>query len=432
MLPAHPLELGEAFRQIWPIIWLFDTGRYLISASLMAAVLWLFRDTHFAVRKIQTLCAMPRDVRREVVASLRTAAIFSLIGLGLYEAASRDWITLYPDFRQRGVGYLLFTLALMIVAHDAYFYWTHRLMHYRRLFRWFHLTHHKSHVPTPWAAYAFAVPEAFVQGAFVPLFAAAVPMHELALFAFMAFQIARNVMGHAGVEVHPPAMLRSPWLRWNNTTTHHDLHHQTGRYNFGLYFDWWDRLMGTEHPEYRQRFEAVTAPRRGDRDGTGDCQMTAAIGVALLVLASSLPGALMPSVAAAESKEAMFGEWGTQGMNAKVAIVRCPGLADHICGTISWLWEPVDPSGRPKTDAENADPHLRGRPLIGLQILSNFRRNSSGMLDGGTIYNPEDGRTYDATLRLQGADSLVVEGCVLFICRKQVWRRASSVCAARQ
>ena len=140
----------------------------------------------------------------------------------------------------------------------------------------------------------------------------------------------------------------------------------------------------------------------------------------------------MPSVAAAESKEAMLGEWGTQGMNAKVAIVRCPGLADHICGTISWLWEPVDPSGRPKTDAENADPHLRGRPLIGLQILSNFRRNSSGMLDGGTIYNPEDGRTYDATLRLQGADSLVVEGCVLFICRKQVWRRASSVCAARQ
>jgi uncharacterized protein (DUF2147 family) len=140
----------------------------------------------------------------------------------------------------------------------------------------------------------------------------------------------------------------------------------------------------------------------------------------------------MPSVAAAQSKEAMLGEWGTPGMSAKVAVARCLGLADLVCGTISWLWEPVDSSGRPKTDAENPDPHLRGRPLIGLQILSNFRRNSSGMLDGGTIYNPEDGRTYDATLRLQGADSLVVEGCVLFICRKQVWRRANSVCAARQ
>lgn len=259
MLPDHALKLGEAFRYVWPIIWLFDTGRYLIAAGLMSAILWLFWDAGLAARKIQALCAMPRDIRREILGSLRTAAIFSLIGLGLYASASRGWITLYPDFRQRGVVYLLTTLSLMIIAHDAYFYWTHRLMHHRRLFRWFHLTHHKSHVPTPWAAYAFAAPEALVQGAFVPLFAALVPMHELALFVFMAFQIVRNVMGHAGVEIHPAGMLRSQWLCWNNTTTHHDLHHQTGRYNFGLYFRWWDLLMGTEHPQYRQRFETATA-----------------------------------------------------------------------------------------------------------------------------------------------------------------------------
>jgi sterol desaturase/sphingolipid hydroxylase (fatty acid hydroxylase superfamily) len=152
--------------------------------------------------------------------SLRTAAIFSLIGLGLYVAMLRGCIVLYPDFWQRGVGYLFATLALMIVAHDAYFYWTHRLMHHQSLFRWFHLTHHKSHAPTPWAAYAFAVPEALVQGAFMPLFAALLPMHALALFIFMSFQIVRNVMRHAGVEVHPAGPARSRWLGWNNTTTH--------------------------------------------------------------------------------------------------------------------------------------------------------------------------------------------------------------------
>jgi len=66
--------------------------------------------------------------------SLRTAAIFSLIGFGLYVAVSRSWIVLYPDFRQRGVGYLFATLALMIVVHDAYFYWTHRFMHHHGCF----------------------------------------------------------------------------------------------------------------------------------------------------------------------------------------------------------------------------------------------------------------------------------------------------------
>lgn len=261
MQPTHPLELGEAFGQVWPIIWLFDTGRYLVAAGLMAVILRAFWNAGLGARKIQAYCAMPRDIRREVVTSLRTAAIFSLLGFGLYLAASRGWITLYPGFRERGVGYLLATLALMIVAHDAYFYWTHRLMHHRRLFRWLHRTHHESHAPTPWAAYAFAMPEALVQGAFVPLFVALVPTHELAVFVFMAFQIVRNVMGHSGVEVHPAGMARSSWLGWNNTTTYHDLHHQTGRHNFGLYFRWWDRLMGTEHPEYLQRFAMVTEPK---------------------------------------------------------------------------------------------------------------------------------------------------------------------------
>jgi Delta7-sterol 5-desaturase len=204
MLPTHPLELGEAFGQVWPIIWLFDTGRYLVAAGLMAVILRVFWRAGLSARKIQAFCPMPRDMRREIVTSLRTAAIFSLLGFGLYVAASHGWIMLYADFGQRGVGYLLLTLTVMIVAHDAYFYWTHRLMHHRRLFRWFHLTHHESQAPTPWAAYAFATPEALVQGAFVPLFVAVVPTHELALFVFMAFQIVRNVMGHAGVEVYPP------------------------------------------------------------------------------------------------------------------------------------------------------------------------------------------------------------------------------------
>lgn len=261
MLPVHPLEFDEAFLRVWPVIWSFDAGRYLLAAGLMTLILWAFRDAGLAARKIQAVCPMPRDVRREIVTSLRTATIFSLLGFGLYEAAAHHWITLYLDFKQRGVGYLLGTLVLMIVAHDTYFYWTHRLMHHRRLFRWFHLTHHKSHTPTPWAAYAFSIPEAVVQGAFTVFFVALVPTHELAVFIFVAVQIVRNVMGHAGIEVHPAGMNRS-WLRWNNTTTHHDLHHQTGRHNFGLYFRWWDRIMGTEHPDYLRRFEAITEPTR--------------------------------------------------------------------------------------------------------------------------------------------------------------------------
>jgi sterol desaturase/sphingolipid hydroxylase (fatty acid hydroxylase superfamily) len=65
--------------------------------------------------------------------------------------------------------------------------------------------------------------------------------------------IVRNVLGHAGVELLPRSWLAGWWGRWFTTTLHHDLHHAHGRLNYGLYFTFWDRLCGTEHPDYRRR-----------------------------------------------------------------------------------------------------------------------------------------------------------------------------------
>jgi uncharacterized protein (DUF2147 family) len=157
--------------------------------------------------------------------------------------------------------------------------------------------------------------------------------------------------------------------------------------------------------------------------------MRAAASIALTALVSLALALFAPLAEAGEADDAIFGVWGTQGMNAKVNVGRCQdaGITEHICGTITWLWEPMDRSGRPKTDSENPDERLRNRSLIGVQILSGFRRSTSGKLSG-KIYNPENGRTYEATMRLQGSDTLIVEGCVLFICEKQIWRRASSIC----
>jgi Delta7-sterol 5-desaturase len=254
-------ELLQIYVSAWPQIWLVDTARYLIGAALMAAVLRLFWGMGLARRKLQARNATSDDVRREVLASLRSALIFSAMGASIFVAKRQGWITIYGDFDQAGPLYFILSLAFMVVAHDTYFYWTHRMMHHRRLFGLFHRTHHLSRTPTPWAAYSFSVPEAIVQGAFVPLFVAFVPMHALAIFVFVAIQIVRNVMGHAGSEVHPAAFGPGRWLGWNNTTTHHDLHHETGRYNYGFYFRWWDKLMGTEHPDYRRKFETVSGVR---------------------------------------------------------------------------------------------------------------------------------------------------------------------------
>jgi sterol desaturase/sphingolipid hydroxylase (fatty acid hydroxylase superfamily) len=120
--------------------------------------------------------------------------------------------------------------------------------------------------PTPWAAYAFDVPEAFVMALFMPLWLFVVPTPEAAIFIFLAIMIVRNVMGHAGLELHARGWASHPILKYVSTTTHHDLHH-SGSFgsNYGFYFTVWDKLMGTEHPDYVRIYDEVTArPARAD------------------------------------------------------------------------------------------------------------------------------------------------------------------------
>jgi lathosterol oxidase len=245
----------------WTINLALDLGRYVIAAGGLALILKLFWRAGLWRRKIQRRSATRKDVRREIFTSLRTALVFSLVGVVIYVGAVTGVYTIYLNFQTAGVGYLALSVAAVIVAHDAYFYWTHRLMHHPRLYRWFHRTHHRSVTPTPFAAYAFDVPEALVMALFTPLWLLIVPMHGLGLFLFLAFMIVRNVMGHAGVELMPRGLADSRWFGWISSTTHHDLHHATFNYNYGLYFTWWDRLMGTEHPAYRERLRGAAVAR---------------------------------------------------------------------------------------------------------------------------------------------------------------------------
>ena len=61
------------------------------------------------------------------------------------------------------------------------------------------------------------------------------PIHELVLLLFLTLMIVRNAMGHSGIEFHPRWWVDSP-LDFFTTVTHHDLHHQRGQSNSGLYF----------------------------------------------------------------------------------------------------------------------------------------------------------------------------------------------------
>jgi uncharacterized protein (DUF2147 family) len=107
----------------------------------------------------------------------------------------------------------------------------------------------------------------------------------------------------------------------------------------------------------------------------------------------------------------LYGEWWTPGFNARVRIEPC---GDAVCGRIVWAWDE-----NPKDIADK-------NPLVGQRIVDGMRQDGGDRWRGGRLYNPEDGRDYKGRLHMQSADRLFVEGCVLFICKQQIWRRADA------
>ena len=261
-------QLTGFFDQVWVQVWTFmfviDFTRYLIAAGLVYGILWIALRNRLAHRRIQPGVPDRKQMRREFGYSLLTVTIFATVGVGTYLGGQAGILKRIPEFHSSDTPWLIGSTLLMIVLHDTYFYWTHRLMHHPRLFRWTHLRHHLSRRPTPWAAYSFAPAEALVQAGFAPLFLLFVPMHDLGVVLWVWHMILLNALGHSSIEVFPRGWVGNRWLDWHNTITQHDLHHSQFRHNYSLYFTWWDRWMGTENPNYKAKFDEVTKARPRD------------------------------------------------------------------------------------------------------------------------------------------------------------------------
>ena len=252
----HPLSLTDAAMHVFPNVLIFDGGRYAVASLLFAIIGLIVMRTPWRVLKIQARSASWPDYRRELLASLRSVLVYAVMFTPVL------WLISHGYGPQRihdaSLAIVVLYTAALLLGHDTWFYWTHRLLHSRRFYAW-HRTHHRSVTPTPFAAYAFDARESFVQALFFALWQLTIPTPNWAFFAALGISILRNAWGHLGIELHPRGFA-DHWF-WGNftTTTHHDLHHSGGfGSNYGLYFTWWDRAMGTEHRRYREIFRAVT------------------------------------------------------------------------------------------------------------------------------------------------------------------------------
>ena len=235
--------------------------RYFIIAGAAFFLFYRLFNKKVLSNKIQVKSASRTDFIRDILHSMQTTVVFTVIACVVFLTPVRQITQIPTEGTVMPLWWIALSLPLSLIIHDTYFYWMHRLLHHPMLFRHTHLLHHRSTNPSPWSSYSFHFFEAITEGMVLLVVTMLLPMNGAAIGLFILAGFVINVYGHLGYEVAPLWLRKTVLFEIFNTSVHHNFHHSKFKGNYGLYFRIWDRLMGTEHPDYVREYDRVQANR---------------------------------------------------------------------------------------------------------------------------------------------------------------------------
>jgi lathosterol oxidase len=197
-----------------------------------------------------------RDFRQSVRSLFSIAAFFALGSV--LQRSGFGFAAPHP-----GAASALAGLFASLFVFDTWFYWGHRLLHTRPLFKRIHGWHHVTKTPSVWSNNSDSFPDNCVLQSYWLFAHFLFPVSAYVLIAHKIFDQVTGMIGHSGheytsgrTEVYPFPMV---------AVLFHDQHHLFSRYNYATHFSLWDRWMGTLHPSYERDLKALLAERSSIR-----------------------------------------------------------------------------------------------------------------------------------------------------------------------
>jgi Delta7-sterol 5-desaturase len=229
--------------------------RYFLIAGGLHLFFYSTGGDFLAQRAVRLVPPSSNSMSRDIKLSMLSAVIFALCAATILSGYDLGITRLYTDIHQYGLWYLGVSYGLVLLLQDTYFYFIHRLFHHPALFRWLHQGHHRSHHPTPWTSFAFDPLEAIVQSLFLLAIVFILPLHFITVIAVLITMTVWAVVNHLGLDLFPPSFPHD-WLgKWFIGPAHHSIHHHKYMMHYGLYFTFWDKLLGTNDPNYDREFD---------------------------------------------------------------------------------------------------------------------------------------------------------------------------------
>lgn len=252
------MNLPDFSSGYWPVIvtaifFLVISARYFLVAGIFYGIFYIWFRKKFEVRKINRKSYKKGQFRSEIRYSLISSLLFSLAGCLTLILWQKGDTKVYSATDLYGWWYLGVSLLVYMVLQETYYYWLHRWMHQPAVFKLVHRVHHDSHIASPFTAFSFHPLEAILQALVLPLLLLIIPIHYGVLLFLLVIMTFSSVINHLDIEIYPKNSYKF-WSKWVIGATHHSIHHQYYKYNYGLYFTFWDRIKRTESPIFKKIF----------------------------------------------------------------------------------------------------------------------------------------------------------------------------------
>ncbi|TYC65462.1 sterol desaturase family protein [Stappia sp. BW2] len=220
---------------------------YAVNVFLYFATGWVLvkiQDRH-PERRIQQNRRGEKRMWKEIRASVYSLTVTAGCLAGGIFLSMKGWTLVAPLELTWWSAILMFVVS--ILAFDTWFYWGHRFMHTKAMYR-FHAEHHRSVAPTVWSTYSDDLVDAFVMQSYYLWAVIILPIPIPVLIVHRLWDHFNGTIGHSGFEfwASPMSRMPSPMV----CVTFHDQHHSRFRYNFANFFSFWDRVCGTIDPKY--------------------------------------------------------------------------------------------------------------------------------------------------------------------------------------
>eukprot|EP00045_Choanoeca_perplexa_P003762 m.33273 g.33273 ORF g.33273 m.33273 type:complete len:268 (+) comp12216_c0_seq3:255-1058(+) len=220
-----------------------------------------YRNNWFPAQRIRPVTKMPSD-------QLVTKALWHVLLANVILVPVMLYFGTYPALQWRGCDLsgalpswyaVVRDILVAMMVEDTMFYWIHRTLHHKSLYKHIHKQHHLFGNSIGIAA-EYAHPVEAILGNVIPFWAGPLLMKSnlWTMLIWFVLRVWEATDSHSGY-----AFEWSPWnllQRVQGGAARHDYHHSHNIGSYGSFFKFWDWIMGTD-----QQFNEFMAKQQASK-----------------------------------------------------------------------------------------------------------------------------------------------------------------------